>query len=73
MRAPARTTVRRLNRLLLIHHTSSVLSTVFLLVPPLSTVTSVALKLRVALVLSLAFVFALLSLQGTLEPDVQKS
>ena len=53
--------------LLLIHFGNSVLvSTVFLLVSPLSTVTTVALNLRIALVftlvLSFALVFAFLAL-----------
>ena len=56
----------KFDRLLLIHLSNSVLvSTVFPLVSPLYTVTTVALKLRAALVftfvLSLAFVLALIA------------
>ena len=64
--AAACITVGRLNRLLLIHLSNNILkSTVFTRVLPLSTVTTLALKLRAALVftfvLSLASVLALLS------------
>ena len=50
----------RFDRLLLIHFGNSVLvSTVFLLVSPFSTVTTAALKLRTALVFTLVLSFAL--------------
>ena len=59
-RAAARTAVSRFDRFLLIHSGNSVLvSTVFLLVSPLSTVTTVALKLGTALVFTLVLSFAL--------------
>ena len=50
----------RFDRFLLIHFGNSVLvSTVFLLVSPLSTVTTIALELRTALVFTLVLSFAL--------------